>query len=144
MVYGSYSQYDYALINDIAKAIQGEAHAISYYADLVALAPDRDTKEVFSEIREDEVKHYHTFLSIYQSLTGQSPQLSPGPRPENLEEGIKFAIRDEIETVDFYNSVADKAYDPTIREAFRRAALDEQQHASWFTYKWIELFKRSM
>ncbi len=141
MMHPSHIQYDYALSQDIAKAIIGEYHAINYYADLIALAPDQATKEVFHEIRQDEIKHYHSFLPIYQRLTGQNPQIPSGPRPTNLEEGIKFAIRDELETVDFYNTIADKAHDPMIREAFRRAALDEQQHAGWFTYKWIELFK---
>lgn len=141
-MYATNLQSDYALINDLTKAITGEYHAIQYYSDLIALAPDQNTKEVFTEIREDEVKHYYHFLQIYQQLTGSNPQIAAGPRPENLEEGIKFAIRDEIETVDFYNTVADKAHNPMIRDAFRRAALDEQQHASWFTYKWIELFIR--
>lgn len=134
-------QYDYSLVQDIEKAIVGEYHAISYYGDLISLAPDQDTQRLFGEIRKDEVEHYHRFLTIYQRLTGQNPHIPVGPRPTNLEEGIKFAIRDELETVDFYNSTADKAHDPIICDAFRRAALDEQQHAGWFTFKWIELFK---
>ncbi len=141
-MYPNYPQYDYALLNDIAKSIQDEYHAISYYAELESLAHEQTTKEVFAEIREDEIQHFYTFVQIYQRLTGKNPQVSMGSRPENLEEGIKFAIRDELETVDFYNKIADQAHDATIREAYRRAALDEQQHASWFTYKWIELFIR--
>ena len=49
-------------------------------------------------------------------------------------DGLEFALQDEQTTVDFYMEVADGASDPTIKEVFRRAAADEQNHAVWFLY----------
>ncbi|MBK5441663.1 hypothetical protein JFU13_01025 [Peribacillus sp. TH24] len=34
----------------------------------------------------------------------------------------------------FYLGIADEVTNPSIKEAFRRAAADEQNHAVWFLY----------
>ncbi len=47
-------------------------------------------------------------------------------------EGLQHAFDDEQETVDFYNEIADKARNSNVERIFRRAALDEQNHAVWF------------
>ncbi len=40
-----------------------------------------------------------------------------GPEPSSFEEGVKFAIRDELNTVDFYNAGADRARDACVQSA---------------------------
>jgi rubrerythrin len=54
--------------------------------------------------------------------------------PDEYGAGLLFAFKDEQNTVDFYLDIADKAADPVMREAFRRAAADEQSHAVWFQH----------
>jgi rubrerythrin len=54
--------------------------------------------------------------------------------PGNYRQGLKFSIEDELDTVDFYLDISDRASDPPIRRAFKRAALDEQQHAGTFNF----------
>lgn len=131
------------LVDDIGKAINGQYQAIHYYGQLAKMAPDAKNRQQIMEIRDDEIKHYETFVHLYGRLTGHYPPVTPPEKPRSYEEGLKFAIEDELETVDFYHSIADRAHDPMIREAFRRAAFDEQQHATMFLYKWVDLIRKA-
>ncbi|MFZ7942084.1 ferritin-like domain-containing protein [Neobacillus sp. 19] len=123
------------LIQDIEKAINGEYSAIDCYARLANLAPHKKERERILEIRQDEIKHYQQFVQIYRGLTGMPPQ------PKMIEgcpgvylQGLEFALEDEQKTVDFYLEIADTSNDPFIKEVFKRAAADEQNHAVWFLY----------
>lgn len=122
-------------LSDIEKAINGEYSAIDCYAKLANLAPNQKVRERILEIREDELKHYQQFVQIYRQLTGRLPQ----PKivegcPGHYLHGLEFALQDEQKTVDFYMEIADVATDQLIKGAFRRAAIDEQNHAVWFLY----------
>lgn len=123
------------LIRELEKAINGEYNAINCYEKLANLAPNEKEKSRILEIRQDESKHYQQFDQIYTRLTGRKPQPKISEEcPEVYLNGLEFALQDEQTTVDFYMEVADGTSDPTIKEAFRRAAADEQNHALWFLY----------
>jgi len=122
------------LIADIAKAINGEYQAIRYYRSLARLAPTEKERDRIGEILGDEIKHYKQFLRIYKKLTGHKPMVTKGPAPKNYRQGLEFPIEDELNTVDFSLDISDRAFDPNIRRIFRRAALDEQQHAGTFNF----------
>lgn len=133
-VYTSLAQ-DSSIIRDIEKAIQGEYQAIVCYEKLAELAPNEETRDRILEIRKDEVKHYHVFSQIYTKLTGKKPTVMKEVEcPEGYREGLDFAFKDEQITVDFYHEIADRAKDLQIKQQFRRAAYDEQNHAVWFLY----------
>ncbi|WP_042462617.1 ferritin family protein [Neobacillus dielmonensis] len=126
-------------ISDIEQAINGEYSAIDCYAKLANLAGNKQEREQILEIRQDEIKHYHHFVQIYQNLTGRQPQ----PKiiedcPNTYLAGLEFALQDEQKTVDFYLDISDKSTDPYIKEAFQRAAKDEQSHAVWFLYYYVK------
>ncbi|MDN4593229.1 ferritin-like domain-containing protein [Polycladomyces subterraneus] len=127
---------DPGLIQDIAKAINGQYSAIACYEKLARLAPTEEERRQIMEIRQDETNHYREFYQIYVRLTGQQPQIAVEPCPDDYKEGLEFALKDEQNTVDFYLEIADKARDPAIKKAFTRAAQDEQNHAVWFLYFW--------
>jgi rubrerythrin len=123
------------LVSDIEKAINGEYSAINCYSKLANLASKENERKQILEIRQDEIKHFQQFGQIYVSLTGRQPQ------PKVIEEcpnvyliGLEFALQDEQKTVDFYLDIAEEASNQYIKEVFRRAAADEQNHAVWFLY----------
>lgn len=126
------------LIRKIAKAINGEYSAIQCYSKLAALAPKAEQRSRINEILKDEKKHYQQFTQIYASLTGlqHQPQLTEGC-PNDYLPGLEFSLKDEQKTVDFYNEIADQSTDSTIKEVFKRAGADEQNHAVWFLYFFI-------
>jgi rubrerythrin len=124
------------LIREIEKAINGEYNAIHCYAKLANSAPNEKEKSRILEVRQDEIKHHQQFEQIYTKLTGRKPlpQKLGEECPDIYLDGLEFALQDEQITVDFYLEVADGASDPFIKESFRRAAADEQNHAVWFLY----------
>lgn len=131
--YYSRPSSDMDLIQDVAKAINGEYGAIICYEQLAKLASSKEEKDRILEIRKDEIRHFQSFSHIYTSLSGAQPT------PKMMEScateyqpGLRMAFKDEQETVDFYLDIADKAQNSYIKEQFRRAAADEQNHAVWF------------
>ena len=124
-----------ALIQEVEQAINGEYNAMDCYTRLANLASSKKEREQILEIREDEVRHYQQFVQLYHRLTGRPPQPKITEEcPNSYVNGLKFAIEDEQKSVDFYMEIADKATDPMVQSAFRRAAVDEQNHAVWFLY----------
>jgi rubrerythrin len=126
---------DVSLVNDIAKAINGQYSAIVCYERLAQLAPNEDVRKQIIEIRQDEIRHFQIFSQIFTSLSGKQPmpQIIQGC-PSDYRAGLHFAFKDEQETVDFYLNISEKANDQLIKEHFRRASADEQNHAVWFLY----------
>lgn len=123
---------------NLEKAINGEYSAINCYEKLIKLAGSVDEQRRIMEIRQDEIKHYQQFMQMYKSLTGHDFQPKVTEKcPDTYVAGLEFALKDEQETVDFYLGISDSAT-PTAKEVFRRAALDEQNHAVWFLYYFLK------
>ncbi|WP_442594105.1 ferritin-like domain-containing protein [Neobacillus sp. D3-1R] len=123
------------LINDLEKAINGEFTAVQCYSQLVQMAPTDMERRRIMEIRKDEKRHLRQFSTIYKMLTGKdaAPQLKEGC-PNVYVNGLHFAFVDEQETVDFYLDIAENTSDSYIKETFKRASADEQNHAVWFLH----------
>jgi len=128
------------LTQDILKAINGQYSAIACYTELAAKAPNEEERTQIHEIRKDEINHYQEFCQIYIGITGNKPipQITESC-PVSYKNGLQFAFKDEQNTVDFYLDIAEKAPDPYIKEKFKRAAADEQNHAVWFLYFYTKL-----
>lgn len=123
------------LIQDVEKAINGEYSAIHCYANLARMASNEVERNRILEIRKDEIRHLQQFEQIYTSLTGRKPHPKVVEQcPNTYLGGLEFALQDEQKTVDFYMEIADDAGNQQIKETFRRAAADEQNHAVWFLY----------
>jgi rubrerythrin len=128
-------QNDVQLVDDIQTAINAEYSVIACYEKLAKMAPTEDEKNRILEIQKDEQRHLEEFSKIYTNLTGRTPSYQIiAECPDNYRAGIEFAFKDEQETVDSYLDIADKANDLVIKERFRRAAADEQNHAVWFLF----------
>lgn len=135
----SYYRANQAEIDQIAKALAGEYNAIQCYEHMANLAKNEEEKKQIMEIRNDEINHYQTFAAIYQSLSGM--QYSPKQTekcPGDYIRALTAAFKDEQETVDFYLDIAENASSPYIRKQFKRASADEQNHAVWFLYYFMQ------
>ncbi|WP_233191582.1 ferritin-like domain-containing protein [Sporosarcina sp. P18a] len=122
-------------INNLLKAINGEYHAIYCYEILANQAPTQEIKDKILEIRNDEIRHYQTFWSLYFQLTGKEPALNitEGCGKDYMS-GVKSSFMDEQTTVDFYHTAARETQIPIVRSSFTQASADEQNHAVWFLY----------
>lgn len=123
------------LLSQITKAINGEYAAISCYHTLKNIAPSKKEQTVITEIRKDEIRHYNIFSNLYTQLTGKKhTPIMKEKCPTNYRKGIDAAFLDEQETVDMYLEIAYNTTNHQVKEAFLRAAHDEQNHAVWFLY----------
>lgn len=127
------------LVSNIKKAINGEFSAIHCYEKLAKMTHSEKERKQILEIRKDEIKHFQQFSQVYTQLTGREPNPKISEEcPDTLRKGLKFAFKDEQETVDFYLDISDQVHDPYIQEIFRRAATDEQNHAVWFLFYYLK------
>ncbi|WP_231734810.1 ferritin-like domain-containing protein [Bacillus sp. FJAT-29937] len=126
---------DTQILNDIQKAINAEYSAIACYEKLARMAPTQNERNKILEIQKDEKRHLEEFSRIFTNLTGRPPSYQIIEEcPDNYRAGMEFAFKDEQEAVDFYLDISDKTQDITIKDRFRRAASDEQNHAVWFLF----------
>lgn len=128
------SSSDYALINDISEAVIREVHAYNFYQRLIQMVPSEENRQIILGIQRDEAKHYHWFTMILRMMGAQVPQIPVGEMPTGLREGIRTAIRTELDAAAFYQSIAYRASAHPIQMHFMHASHDEQRHASLFQY----------
>ncbi|TCT23306.1 rubrerythrin [Melghiribacillus thermohalophilus] len=128
-----YRSEKHNLIENIRKAINGEFSAVICYEKLLMMAPSENERNQIAEIRQDEQNHLNAFRNIYRTITDREPEPKMTEKcPDTYVEGLEAAFKDEQETVDVYLDIADQADDVLIKETFKRAAADEQNHAVWF------------
>lgn len=125
---------DRSLAAEILQAVHREERAGNFYTRLAELAPTENVKVLITIIKDERIKHLQNFSQLYSRLTGREPQLlrESVPAPESFQRGVELAIRDELEAVDSYRDIVERATDPRIRRAFQRAAEDEQRHSTWY------------
>jgi len=124
---------DMNLINDVSNAIILEVLAYNFYQRLAELAPNEQDRQTILRIQRDEQKHYHWFSMILRRMGGQQPTIPAVVLPLNFEEGVRTAIKDELEAAAFYQDIAYRAEDiHPIQMHFMHASHDEQRHATWF------------
>ncbi|MHB1316169.1 MAG: hypothetical protein ACYCX2_11960 [Christensenellales bacterium] len=122
---------DARLINDIQQAIIGEAHAYDYYERLAQLAPNAYARRIIMSIQQDEARHRRWFTMILRMLGARAPFIPPGELPRRYREGLRNAIRDELEAAATYQNIAFRATARPIENRFMHASRDEHRHASW-------------
>lgn len=128
-------QLETKLARDIEKAINLKYNLVNCYAQLTQQAKDNLTKANISKIRDDEVKHYQAFQSIYRILTGNTLDAKiTQVCPKTFEEGIEFAFINEQADSRFYLDISDGTTNQTVKNVFYRAYAEDQIHANWFLY----------
>jgi Rubrerythrin. len=133
------SSIDMSLINDISQAVIREVHAYNFYGRLANLTPNEQFKQTILRIQQDEAKHYHWFTMILRMMGAQQPQIPPGELPTVFIEGVKTAIRHELDDAAFYQDISYRATSHPIQMHFMHASHDEQRHAAWFQYMLMNL-----
>ena len=120
------------LVRDIRRAIEGEMAAIAVYESLLSMAPNEESRENLTHIRDDEKKHLLGFSNIYRGLTGTQPSPGRPPIPQfaTYFEGLKDAYYDELEAAEFYRSILLSTCDPRIGTVVFEAMTDEMEHAT--------------
>lgn len=121
---------DESLIEDISKAVILEVQAFNYYNKLLDFITDNQDRLIILRIQRDEAKHFRWFTMILNMLGARIPQIPAGELPTDLKNGIKKAIKKEIDAQEFYQDISYRATSHPIQMHFLHAANDEQRHAT--------------
>lgn len=121
---------DLLLIPDIQTAVILEVQAFNYYQRLIALTANEQQRQIIASIQRDEMRHYHWFTMMLRMMGAQQPLVTPGILPTSFVEGVRTAIRQELEAAAFYQTILMRATAHFIRMHTQRAIYDEQRHAS--------------
>lgn len=127
------------LVDEICKSIKGEAEAINFYTRLLKIAPNKKHREDIKHALNDERIHLRYFTGLYRQLTGAQPfYKTEKARFSNYYDGLKKAFYDEIEAYEMYRDIYLMTNDPMIRDIYLKAFTDEMEHASRFSFLYLE------
>lgn len=121
---------DLLLIPDIQRTLILEVQAFNYYQRLITLIANEQQRQIIASIQRDEMMHYHWFTMMLHMMGAQQPLIPPGEKPVNFVEGVREAIRLELEAAAYYQTILNRATAHFIRMHTQRAIYDEQRHAA--------------
>ena len=140
---------DPALIEGIKTSLKGEMDSVTLYADAAGRAGG-DLAEFFTDLAEEEKRHFNWLLQYYRELSGgKSPDRNlaaeaaamteRGPivtesfikrlaGNQHLVTAIASAVLLELNAVKHYSSMAEEASILSLKEFFKVLAAWEQKH----------------
>jgi rubrerythrin len=133
---------EFTNINDILDfAIGEEQAAVDFYLQLAAQSKNRQTKKIFEEYAEEEMRHKANLLSIRESGSFKLPDTKVRDlkiaeylvdvRPSatmSYQDALILAMKKEKAAFRMYTKLAEKADDPEVKALFLNLALEESKH----------------
>jgi rubrerythrin len=122
-------------------AIGEEQAAVDFYLQLAAQSKNGQTKKVFQEYAEEEMRHKANLLSVRESgsfkladekvrdlkiaeyLVDVKPSASM-----SYQDALILAMKKEKAAFRMYSKLAEKAEDPAVKTLFLTLALEESKH----------------
>ncbi|MBP1749687.1 MAG: hypothetical protein H6Q52_2226 [Deltaproteobacteria bacterium] len=127
----------------ISSAIKNEDEAHMYYSAVSEKAKDKNLKDLFNGLAEDEKKHRITLEAFlarspesmhfseshdYKVVDGlPTPPLTMDLKPV---EGLVIAVKKELEAMQMYTQMANASADESQRKIFLELAAMERGHKS--------------
>lgn len=126
---------DYAkFVTDLGSAINDEASAVKFYAELENAVPDR-YGDFVDHARNDEISHEKIFRKLYYRLTGSHWTTKLDPYKFNTyREGVETAFRRELEAAEKYRDMYLNTKIPKVRDILFKVMTDEMEHAQRFNF----------
>jgi rubrerythrin len=126
----------------IAIAIEAERKAAWFYETMAKMASDAVVKMTLIDLSNDERSHAETLTRLYVEIAGHDLREHPeaavegGPDPfdfpsSSRRAALEFALKNEINAAELYQTQAETSDDPSRAEIFRRLAATEREHAAW-------------
>lgn len=132
-------------------AIQEEQSAVDFYLLLAAQSKNSQTKKIFSEYAEEEMKHKanliyvkesgNVFLSdqIVRDLKISEYLVDVKPSSDmSYQDALILAMKKEKAAFRMYSALAERAENPEIRQLFHKLAQEESKHKLKFEIEYDE------
>jgi rubrerythrin len=133
---------EFANINEILDfAIGEEQAAVDFYLQLAAQSKHSQTKKVFEEYAEEEMRHKANLLSVKESGSFKLPDalvkdlkiaeylvdVKPSANM-SYQDALILAMKKEKAAFRMYSRLAEKADDPEVKALFLNLAMEESKH----------------
>ena len=126
----------------IASAIQTEKEAALFYKMMAEMSSDHETRNTLLVLAKDETSHAETLTNLYFEITGHGVSGSTPTRAEgdpdlfdfpsaSHRDALEFALQNETNAADLYQSQAAVTNDRRIATIFRILAETERDHAAY-------------
>ena len=137
-----------------------EIVAINDYSYFMTLTDNKDVKNIFLDIMEDEKKHYGMFLSSLRNIDKEEAEeykkakdhikiehksnnkdgIGKGEK-DNLFIHVREAIKGELEAIILYENIIENLDDEVLKELVREITREEKEHTEELTRALILLDK---
>jgi rubrerythrin len=133
---------EFTNINEILDfAIGEEQAAVDFYLQLAAQSKNQQTKKIFQEYAEEEMRHKANLLSVKESgsfrladekvrdlkITEYLVDVRPSPNM-SYQDALILAMKKEKAAFRMYSMLAEKAGDPFVKTIFLNLAQEESKH----------------
>ena len=122
-------------------AIGEEQAAVDFYLQLAAQSKSQQTRKIFEEYAEEEMRHKANLLSIKDSGSFNLPDekvkdlkiaeylvdVRPSPGM-SYQDALILAMKKEKAAFRMYTKLAEKAENPTVQALFLHLAQEESKH----------------
>jgi len=133
---------EFTSINEILDfAIGEEQAAVDFYLQLAAQSKNQQTKKVFEEYAEEEMRHKANLLSLKERGNFLLPdekvrdlkiaEYLVDVRPSatmSYQDALILAMKKEKAAFRMYSTLATQAEDPSVKALFLNLALEESKH----------------
>lgn len=139
-------------INEILDFSIGEEQAaVDFYLQLAAQSKNSQTKKIFTEYAEEEMRHKANLLKIKEQGSFAMPEatvkdlkiaeylVDVRPTPTmTYQEALILAMKKEKAAFRMYSKLAEKAEDPAVKSVFLNLAQEESKHKLAFEIEYDE------
>ena len=122
-------------------AIGEEQSAVDFYLQLAAQSKSQETKKIFHEFAEEEMRHKANLMKIKENgtlrmsdekvrdlkITEYLVDVKPSPKMD-YQEALILAMKKEKAAFRMYTVLAGQADDPEVKQLLLSLALEESRH----------------
>ncbi|MCX6305130.1 MAG: ferritin family protein [Bacteroidetes bacterium] len=133
---------EFTSINEILDfAIGEEQAAVDFYLHLAAQSKNQQTKKIFEEYAEEEMRHKANLLSVRENGSFSLPdekvkdlriaEYLVDVKPSasmSYQDALILAMKKEKAAFRMYTKLAEKAEDPEVKALFVKLAMEESKH----------------
>jgi rubrerythrin len=133
---------EFTNINEILDfAIREEQAAVDFYLQLAAQAKSQQTKKIFHEYAEEEMRHKSNLLQVKENgnfhladvrvkdlkIAEYLVDVKPSANM-SYQDALILAMKKEKAAFRMYTKLAENATDPAVRDTFLTLAQEESKH----------------
>lgn len=124
-------------LEQIKKSIGDERRDELFYDQLINMAPDENSRDIISSIRDDEKRHNEILRFVYSNITGEvieSPSEDITIEEMTYIDSIEKSLLDEVAAVKKYRKIMGAMPNSKMHTLLMSIMTDEIRHASLYNY----------